>query len=85
MNGWLVFGTVAHAKPSLSGSGAYPSDWWRSVGKGVRELRIWEGRGYRLYYGRKGKTVIILLCGGDKSSQTRDIERVMTYWSDCND
>lgn len=58
---------------------------WRSVGKGVRELRIWEGTGYRLYYGRKGKTVIILLCGGDKSSQARDIERVMRYWSDCND
>jgi putative addiction module killer protein len=45
-----------------------------SVGDGVSEMRIHCGPGYRVYYSRKGEVVYLLLCGGDKSSQTRDIK-----------
>ena len=45
------------------------------VGDGVYELRVHYGPGYRVYFLREGITVVILLCGGDKDSQRRDIER----------
>jgi len=48
---------------------------FRSVGQGVLELRVDYGPGYRLYFTRRGEAVVILLAGGDKSSQERDIER----------
>lgn len=47
----------------------------RSLGQGIHELRVDYGPGYRLYFTRRGRAVIILLAGGDKSSQNRDIER----------
>ena len=47
----------------------------KSVGGGVSELRFTFGPGYRVYYTRRGDIVVILLCGGDKSSQEQDIER----------
>ena len=52
------------------------------VGEGVFELREHVGAGYRLYLGRHGQQVVILLCGGDKKSQTADIKRARTYWVD---
>ena len=54
----------------------------RSVGEGVYELKIDYGSGYRVYYGLDRKTVVLLLLGGDKSSQRKDITRARTYWED---
>jgi putative addiction module killer protein len=53
-----------------------------SVGEGVIELRIHIGAGYRVYCGRHGKAVVILLCGGDKSTQSRDVKRAKELWSE---
>lgn len=54
----------------------------KPVGEGVSELRVDVGTGYRIYYGRHGQALVILLCGGDKSSQQADIKRAKEYWSD---
>lgn len=55
---------------------------WDSVGEGVYELRIDFGPGYRVYFGQEGQSLILLLCGGDKSTQTKDIKRAHAYWKD---
>ena len=52
------------------------------VGEGVTELRIHVGAGYRVYLGRHGKVTIILLCGGDKGSQTAEIRRAKDLWAE---
>ncbi|TAJ24887.1 MAG: type II toxin-antitoxin system RelE/ParE family toxin, partial [Nitrospirae bacterium] len=53
-----------------------------SVGEGVKELRIDYGPGYRVYFGQVGATIVLLLCGGDKRTQTRDIRNAKAYWKD---
>jgi putative addiction module killer protein len=55
------------------------------VGEGVSELRIHYGPGYRIYFHRRGNSVVILLCGGNKNSQAKDIRtarRLVVEWND---
>lgn len=57
----------------------------KPVGEGISELRITYGPGYRVYYIQRGKVLVVLLCGGDKSTQSRDIERakmLASQWKD---
>jgi len=54
----------------------------KGVGDGVFEARFDFGPGYRLYFGRDGGTFIILLCGGDKDTQNKDIRRAKELWAD---
>ena len=54
----------------------------RPIGDGLSELRIHFGPGYRVYFGKEGKRIILLLCGGDKSSQAKDIKQAKKYWDD---
>lgn len=66
----LAFGLVGDAEP---------------VGQGVSELRIHHGPGYRIYFQKRGSTIIVLLCGGDKSTQAKDIKaakRLAEAWSE---
>lgn len=48
----------------------------------MSELRIDVGPGYRVYYAKDGEHIVLLLCGGDKGSQERDIERAIDCWRD---
>lgn len=52
------------------------------VGEGVMELRLFFGPGYRVYFGEAGKTLVLLLTGGDKKTQTKDIQKAKEYWRD---
>lgn len=57
----------------------------KSVGEGVLENRIDFGPGYRVYFGRDVETLVILLTGGTKKRQQRDIERAKDYWQAYKD
>jgi putative addiction module killer protein len=52
------------------------------IGEGVSELRMFFGSGYRVYFGERGNDLVVLLCGGDKNSQSKDIEKAKKYWQE---
>lgn len=54
----------------------------KALQEGISELRLHFGSGYRVYYGKVGRRVVLLLCGGDKGSQQRDIKKALNYWED---
>lgn len=53
-----------------------------NIGEGVWEARVMFGPGYRIYFGKDGAAIIVLLAGGDKGSQARDIARAQRFWRD---
>lgn len=55
---------------------------YRSVGEGVCEFKVDYGPGYRIYFGQVGSRIVLLLCGGDKSTQEKDIRTAIEYWKD---
>jgi putative addiction module killer protein len=57
---------------------------FKPEGEGVTALKMDFGPGYRIYFGQDGKELIILLIGGDKSTQTEDIATAKKYWRDYN-
>lgn len=54
----------------------------KSLGDGISELRLFFGSGYRVYYGQLDQRLVVLLCGGDKDSQHRDIPQAKALWQD---
>jgi putative addiction module killer protein len=56
----------------------------RNLGDGISEFKIDFGPSFRLYFGEDGDTIVVLLCGGDKSTQSRDIEKAKEFWTDYN-
>ena len=52
------------------------------VGEGVSELRLFFGPGYRVYFGEDANGVVVLLCGGDKTTQNQDIKQAKAYWKE---
>lgn len=54
----------------------------KSLKDGIFELRLAFGAGYRVYFGEDGDTIVVLLCGGDKSTQEQDIKRAKAYWKE---
>jgi len=57
----------------------------KSVGDGISEMRIDYGPGYRVYFMRRGSLIVVLLCGGDKSTQEKDIAQakaIAAQWKD---
>ncbi|MDB4265110.1 type II toxin-antitoxin system RelE/ParE family toxin [bacterium] len=57
---------------------------YKSVGDGVFELRFFFGSGYRVYFGFNGETVVLLLSGGDKSTQSKDVSKAKKIWKEAH-
>ncbi len=55
---------------------------YKNLGDGIKELRFFFGSGYRIYFGEHNERMVILLTGGDKSSQSSDIEKAKQYWKE---
>ncbi len=55
------------------------------IGEGLSELRFFFGAGYRVYFGEDAGNIVVILCGGDKSSQSQDIENAKAYWQEYQD
>jgi putative addiction module killer protein len=55
------------------------------IGEGLSELRFFFGAGYRVYFGEDAGNIVVILCGGDKSSQSQDIENAKAYWQEYKD
>ena len=55
----------------------------KMIEAGLYELRFFFGAGYRVYYGMLGDCVVLLLCGGDKSRQSDDIKKAVSYWKEA--
>src|SRR5262249_15074410 len=55
---------------------------YKVLQEGVTELRLSFGPGYRIYFGQVNNKIILLLCGGDKATQRKDIKRAIAYWND---
>ena len=55
---------------------------FKPLGEGVNELRFFFGAGYRVYFAEDGDTIVVLLSGGDKDSQSRDIKQAQAYWQE---
>lgn len=55
---------------------------YKTVGRGILELRFHFGSSYRVYFGEDGDTIVLILFGGDKSSQSKDIDKAKDYWQD---
>ena len=55
---------------------------YKPLGDGIYELKLDFGSGYRIYFAEEGDVIVILLCGGDKSSQVKDIKTAKMYWQE---
>jgi putative addiction module killer protein len=55
---------------------------YKPVGGGIDELRFFFGPGYRVYFGEDGDRIVVLLCAGDKASQSRNIQQAHSYWQE---
>ena len=84
-SGFQVFPTGRPGRASWCGWNGWRSGTSATPGffaTESRELRIDWGPGYRVYFGRDGRTVIVLLCGGDKRRQDADIEKAVELWQE---
>ena len=70
-----IFSRIARLQIGLFGDS-------KSLGEGVYELRVDVGTGYRVYYARSGNEIVLLLCGGNKKTQTADIIKAKDYWNE---
>lgn len=57
----------------------------KAIGGGVWEARLAFGPGYRIYFGKDGRSIVVLLCGGDKGSQARDVRLARRSWADYSE